>query len=204
MKGLLGKKIGMVNFFDEGGDSIAATVIEGGPCTVIQVKTVEKDGYQAVQLGYLERKEKNTNKPLLGHFGKAKIAPQRVLREFRDFESDVKEGDQVGVELFEKGERVKITGLSKGRGFAGVVKRHGFGGGPKTHGQSDRHRAPGSIGQSSYPKRVFKGLKMAGRMGHKRITIQNLEILKIVPESNYLLVKGGIPGARNTIVEIRK
>ncbi|MBN2029829.1 50S ribosomal protein L3 [bacterium] len=204
MKGLLGKKIGMINFFDESGNSIAATVIEGGPCTVVQVKTVEKDGYQAVQLGYIERKEKNTSKPLLGHFGRAKVIPQRVLREFRDFENEVKEGDQIGVELFEKGERVKITGLSKGRGFAGVVKRHGFRGGPKTHGQSDRHRAPGSIGQSSYPKRVFKGLKMAGRMGHKRVTIENLEILKIVPERNYLLVKGGVPGARNSIVEIRK
>lgn len=204
MKGLLGKKIGMINFFDKAGDSFAATVIEAGPCMVVQIKTEERDGYQAVQLGYLERKEKNTSKPLLGHYGKSKVAPQRILKEFKNFEGDIKEGDQVGVDIFQQGEKVKITGLSKGRGFAGVVKRHGFAGGPKTHGQSNRHRAPGSIGQSSYPKRVYKGLKMAGRMGHKRVTIGNLEILKVIPERNYLLIKGGIPGARNTIVEIRK
>ena len=204
MKGLLGKKIGMINFFDGRGNAIAATVVEAGPCPVVQIKTMEENGYHAVQLGYLERKVKNTNKPLLGHYGKVKTAPQRILKEFRDFEGDVKLGDQVRVDIFHEGERVKITGLSKGRGFAGVVKRHKFSGGPKTHGQSDRHRAPGSIGSSSFPKRVFKGLRMAGRMGHKRITIRNLEILKVIPDRNYLLVKGGVPGARNTILEIRK
>ncbi len=204
MKGILGKKIGMINFFDGRGNAIAATVVEAGPCPVIQIKTVEENGYHAVQLGYLERKVKKTNKPLLGHYRKVKMVPQRILKEFRDFEGDVKLGDQVRVDIFYEGERVKITGLSKGRGFAGVVKRHKFSGGPKTHGQSDRHRAPGSIGSSSFPKRVFKGLRMAGRMGHKKVSVQNLEILKVIPDRNYLLVRGGVPGARNTILEIRK
>lgn len=203
MKGLLGKKVGMTRFFDETGRTVAATLIEAGPCTVVQVKTEERDGYSAVQLGYLEQKEKQITKPLLGHFKKGNVKPHRALKEFRNFEGSVKEGDQIRVDIFSEGERVKVAGHSKGRGFAGVVKRYGFGGGPKTHGQSDRHRAPGSIGQSATPKRVFKGLKMAGRMGNKRTTIRNLRVLKVFPDRNLLLVKGGVPGARNSIVEIR-
>ena len=203
MKGLLGRKVGMTRFFDESGDTVGATVIEAGPCTVVQVKTVERDGYRAVQLGYCEQKGKRVTKPLLGHFKKAEAAPHRVLKEFRDFDGSVKEGDQVRVDVFSEGERVNVTGLSKGRGFAGVVKRHGFRGGPKTHGQSDRHRAPGSIGQSAYPKRVFRGLKMAGRMGNRRATIRNLRVLKVIPDRNLLVVEGGVPGARNGFVEIR-
>jgi len=204
MKGLLGKKIGMTRFFDEKGNSITATLIEAGPCTVVQIKNVERDGYNAVQLGYQEQKEKNVTKPRLGHFRKRNVTPHRILREFRDFEGDVKEGDKILVEIFSKGERVTITGLSKGHGFAGVVKRHKFSGGPKTHGQSDRLRAPGSLGQSAYPKRVFKGLRMAGRMGNERVSIHNLEVLKVIPERHMLLVKGSVPGARNSILEIKR
>lgn len=204
MQGLLGKKIGMTRFFDETGSSVPATLIEAGPCTVVQVKTEEQDGYNAVQLGYEEQKEKRTNKPLSGHYRRANVVPHRILKEFRDFEGDIKEGDQIRVDIFSSGEWVKVTGLSKGRGFAGVVKRYGFRGGPKTHGQSDRHRAPGSIGQSAYPKRVFRGMKMAGRMGHRRTTIRNLKVLKVIPDRNLLLVEGGIPGARNSVVEIRQ
>ncbi len=203
MKGLLGKKIGMTRFFNEDGSSVAATLVEAGPCTVVQVKTKKRDGYNAVQLGY-QQKEKRVTKPLMGHFKKVNVAPHRILKEFRDFDGKVKEGDQIGVDIFAVGEHVKITGFSKGRGFAGVVKRYGFAGGPKTHGQSNRHRAPGSIGQASSPKRVFKGLKMGGRMGNQRTTIQNLRILKVFTDRNLLLIEGGIPGARNSIVEIRR
>jgi large subunit ribosomal protein L3 len=203
MKGLLGKKIGMTRFFDGTGSSVPATLIEAGPCTVVQVKTKKQDGYDAVQLGYIEKKEKRLNKPLLGHFKKANVAPVRILREFRDFKGEVKAGDKVLVDIFTEGDEVKISGFSKGRGFAGVVKRHGFKGGPASHGQSDRLRAPGSIGQSAYPKRVFKGMKMGGRMGNERVSICNLEVLKVIPDRNLLLVKGGIPGARNGVVEIR-
>ncbi len=203
MTGLLGKKIGMTRFFDETGGSVPATLIEAGPCTVVQIKTEKRDGYNAVQLGFIEKKEKRLNKPQLGHFKRINIAPQRILREFRDFDAEVKEGDQIRVDVFSVGDEVKISGLSKGRGFAGVVKRHNFGGGPKSHGQSDRLRAPGSIGQSAYPKRVFKGMKMGGRMGNERNSIRNLKVLKVVPDRNLILVKGGVPGARNSIVEIR-
>ena len=203
MTGLLGKKIGMTRFFDETGGSVPATLIEAGPCTIVQIKTEKRDGYNAVQLGFIEKKEKRLNKPQLGHFKRINVAPQRILREFRDFDTEVKEGDQIRVDVFSVGDEVKISGLSKGRGFAGVVKRHNFGGGPKSHGQSDRHRAPGSIGQSAYPKRVFKGMKMGGRMGNERNSIRNLKVLKVVPDRNLILVKGGVPGARNSIVEIR-
>ncbi len=202
MKGILGKKIGMTRIFDESGDTISATLIEAGPCVVVQIKTDEKDGYSAVQLGYAEQKEERLTKPVLGHFKRANVKPHRILKEFRDMEGEYKEGDEIRSDIFSPGERVNVAGLSKGRGFAGVVKRHGFRGGPKTHGQSNRHRAPGSIGQSSYPKRVFKGLKMAGRMGHKRTTIRNLEVVKVLPDRNLILLKGGVPGARNSIVEI--
>ena len=203
MIGLLGKKVGMTRYFDGAGNSVPATLIEAGPCTVVQIKTKKQDGYDAVQLGYIEKKEKGLNKPLLGHFKKANVTPTRILREFRDFQGEVKVGDRVLVDIFNEGDEVKISGFSKGRGFAGVVKRHGFSGGPKSHGQSDRLRAPGSIGQSAYPKRVFKGMKMGGRMGNERISIRNLEVLKVIPDRNLLLVKGGIPGARNSVVEIR-
>jgi large subunit ribosomal protein L3 len=203
MNGLLGKKIGMTRLFDESGVSFAATVIEVGPCIVVQLKTIDKDGYDAVQLGYLEKREKRTTKPLLGHFNKVKSVPFRILKEFRDFQVKVKEGDQVKVDqIFSVGDRVHVSGLSKGKGFAGVVKRHGFSGGPKSHGQSDRARAPGSIGQSAYPKRVFKGMKMGGRMGNSKVTISNLKILKVIPEQNLLVIKGSIPGARNSILQI--
>jgi len=202
MRGLLGRKIGMTRYFDESGNSIPATLIEAGPCTVVQIKNIDKDGYNAVQLGFLKQKEKRVTKPLLGHFRRANAVPHRILREFRDFDLDIKVGEQIGVDLFSEGDIVNITGYSKGRGFAGVVKRHGFKGGVKSHGQSDRHRAPGSIGQSANPKRVFKGLRMAGRMGNERVTIKNLEILKIFKDKNLILVKGAVPGHRNSIVEI--
>ena len=204
MNGLLGKKVGMTRFFDQSGNPVPATVIEAGPCKVVQVKTDEKDGYQAVQLGFLECKEKASNKPLIGHFKRVKAAPHKVLKEFRGEYAEAKEGDTITVEMFNEGEMVKVTGLSKGRGFAGVMKRHGFSGGPKSHGQSDRQRAPGSIGQSAYPKRVFKGLKMAGQMGQERKTVLNLEVLKIIPEQNLLLLKGSVPGARNAILKIQR
>jgi large subunit ribosomal protein L3 len=203
MTGILGKKIGMTRFFDTLGNSVSATLIEAGPCTVVQIKTKKRDGYDAVQLGFNKKKEKGLNKPQAGHFKRINCAPHSILHEFRDFDTKVKEGDQVRVDVFSEGDKVKISGFSKGRGFAGVVRRHGFSGGPKTHGQSDRLRAPGSIGQSAYPKRVFKGMRMGGRMGNERISIRNLKILKIVPDRNLILVKGGIPGARNSIVEIR-
>jgi large subunit ribosomal protein L3 len=204
MRGLLGKKIGMTRIFDQTGTPKMATVIEAGPCLVVQVKTKDKDGYNAVQLGFAAKKESRMTKALLGHFKKANVAPQRVLREFRDFEGEVKAGDQIGVGLFQEGERVSVSGLSKGHGFMGVVKRHKFSGGPKSHGQSDRVRAPGSIGSSSFPKRVFKGLRMGGHMGYDRVTIRNMEIIKIIPDRNLILVKGGVPGARNTILEIHR
>ncbi|MBN2202250.1 50S ribosomal protein L3 [bacterium] len=204
MQGLLGKKIGMLRYFDEAGSPKVATVIEAGPCTVVQVKTRQRDGYDAVQLGFMEAREKRTTRPMQGHFKKANTAPLRVLKEFRDFKGAIKTGDQVKVDIFEVGECVNVTGVSKGRGFMGVVKRHKFSGGPKSHGQSDRLRAPGSIGSSSYPKRVFKGLRMAGRMGGERKTLRNLQVLKVVPDRNLLLVRGGVPGARNTILEICK
>ena len=202
MLGILGKKIGMTRFFDEQGSPVIATVIEAGPCKVIQVKNESSDGYNSVQLGFIEQQEKRVNKPLLGHFKKSESAPYRFLREIRNFEGEVKAGDLIQVDQFSEGDVVKVTGRSKGKGFAGVVKRHGFSGGPKSHGQSDRHRAPGSIGQSAYPKRVFKGLRMGGRLGNERVTIQNLTIVKIVPEKNLIYVHGAVPGSRNSLVEI--
>lgn len=202
MKGILGKKIGMTKFFNDAGVAVPVTLVEAGPCLVVQVKTEDKDGYSAVQLAFMEQKEKRVTKPMLGHFKRVNLPPHRILKEFRDYDGELKEGDQVRVDMFTPGERVNVAGLSKGRGFAGVVKMYGFAGGPKSHGQSDRLRSPGSIGQSAYPKRVFKGIKMAGRMGHKRTTIRNLEVVKILPDKNLLLIKGSIPGARNSFVEI--
>ncbi len=204
MKAILGKKLGMTRYFDQNGNHVPATLIEAGPCKVVQIKNMDKDGYNAVQVGYQEQMEKRVTKPLLKHFEKANVKPQKILKEFRDFEGEVKVGDDISVNLFSEGELVKVTGISKGRGFAGVVKRYNFGGGPKTHGQSDRHRTPGSIGQSAWPKRVMKGLRMAGQMGNENVTIRNLEILKVIPEKNQILVKGSVPGARNGIVEIKR
>lgn len=204
--GILGKKIGMTSYFTEKGEQIPVTVIEAGPCPVVQVKTIETDGYSSVQLGYCEKSPKSVNKPLMGHFNRAGILPTRFLKEFRDFSMEVKTGDVIKVtDLFQVGDKVKISGTSKGRGFQGVVKRHHFGGiGMTSHGQSDRVRAPGSIGSSSFPSRVFKGMRMAGRMGGKRVTIRNLKIVDILPEENLILVKGGVPGPVNGILEIVK
>ncbi len=203
MRGILGKKLGMTRFFDEQGGSTSATVIEAGPCTVIQVKTDETDGYAAVQLGFIDQKEKHVTKPRMGHFKKADVSPKRVQREFRDYSAEVKAGDAVNVDMFTIGDRLRISGISKGKGFAGVMKRHGFAGGQASHGQSDRQRAPGSIGQSAWPKRVFKGIRMGGRMGTDRITVRNVRVLKIIPERNLIVVQGAVPGSRNSIVEIR-
>ena len=196
----------MTSVFSADGKNLPCTVIEAGPCVVTQIKTVETDGYAAVQLGFQEKTEKHTNKPEAGHFKKAGVAPQRHLVEFKDFEQDLKVGDKLTVDmLFEADTFVDVVGTSKGKGFQGVVKRHGFGGvGQSTHGQHNRLRAPGSVGASSFPSRVFKGMRMAGRMGGDRVTVQNLQILKVIPEHNLLLLKGSVPGAKNSIVYINK
>lgn len=206
MLGLIGKKVGMTRLFDASGNMVPVTVIEAGPCYVAQVKTLDKDGYNAVQLAFGERRAKRATKPLLGHCEKAGIKPPRLLREFRDFAllDKVKPGDVLKVDLFSEGDVVSVTGVSKGRGFAGVVKRHHFGGGPKSHGQSDRHRAPGSIGSSSFPSRSFKGLRMAGRMGGDKVTVRNLRVVKVDADKNLIAVKGAVPGAPNGFVIIRK
>ena len=206
MTGLLGKKIGMTSIFDDSGQVIPCTVIEAGPCFVTQVKTKERDGYEAVQLGFEEKKERLVTKPLKGHFAKANSKPMRIVREFRaNGVSDIQPGQQIKVEnVFAKGDLVSVVGTSKGRGFQGVVKRHHFGGGSRTHGQSDRERAPGSIGSSSFPSRVLKGMRMAGRMGGTRVTVRNLRVVGVIPDSNLLLVKGSVPGAVNGYVEIHK
>jgi len=205
MPGLLGKKIGMTSVFSAEGKNIPCTVIEVGPCVVTQVKNVEKDGYEAVQLGYEEAKEKNTSAPMKGHFQKAGTTPKRHLAEFTGFEQELNLGDTVTVDLFAETTYVDVIGVSKGRGFQGVVKRHGFGGvGQATHGQDDRLRKPGSIGACSYPAKVFKGLRMGGQMGNKRVTTQNLQVIKIIPEHNLLLIKGSVPGYNGSIVSVLK
>lgn len=204
MPGLIGKKIGMTSVFSAEGKNIPCTVIEVGPCVVTQVKTTETDGYEAVQLGFMEKKEKHTSKPLSGHFKKAGVAPQRHLAEFKGFK-DTKLGDVLDVTLFEDTLFVDVIGTSKGKGFQGVVKRHGFGGvGQATLGQHNRLRAPGSIGACSYPAKVFKGTRMAGQMGNERVTVQNLEIIKVIAEHNLLLIKGSIPGSKGSIVLVEK
>lgn len=196
----------MTSYFTEKGEQIPVTVIEAGPCPVVKVNTLERDGYESVQIGFGTRSPKRLNKPELGHFKKAGVEPTRFLREFRVLDTSLKPGDVLKVgDLFKKGDKVKISGTSKGRGFQGVVKRHHFGGvGMTTHGQSDRVRAPGSIGSSSFPSRVFKGMRMAGRMGGKRVTIRNLEVVEVIPEENLMLVKGGVPGPINGLLEIVK
>lgn len=207
MSGMLGRKIGMTQVFDQAGNSIPCTIIQAEPNVVVQVKMAEgKDGYDAVQLGFGARKPKHTTKALLGHFVKAGIPPLRVLREFRDFVLDVKPGDEVRLEqLFAEGELIDVVGVSKGRGFQGVVKRHGFGGvGSRTHGQHNRERAPGSIGASSFPSHVFKGRRMAGRMGNKRVKVKNLRVVRLFPEHHLILVQGAVPGPVNGIVELYK
>ena len=205
MSGLIGKKIGMTNIFAEDGKILPCTVVQAGPCTVTQVRTKNHDGYDALQLGFNEKSEKSTNKPELGHYKKSAATPMKKLVEFKGFENDYKLGDKITVEHFNVGEYVDVTGTSKGKGFQGVVKRHGFAGvGQATHGQHNRLRAPGSIGAASYPARVFKGMRMAGQMGNKKVTVQNLQVLKVVPEKNLLLLKGCVPGHKNSIILIRK
>lgn len=207
MSGLIGKKIGMTSIYDASGKIVPCTVLEAGPCVVTQVKTVEKDGYSAIQLGYDEKKEKNTTKPLKGHFAKAGTTPKKIVREFTRFEEGSKKsfGEVLDVTVFEEGEFVDISGISKGKGFQGVVKRHGFGGvGDATHGQHNRLRAPGSMGASSYPSRVFKGMRMAGQMGGAKVKITNIQILKVVKEKNLLVVKGSVPGANGSYLKIER
>lgn len=205
MSGLIGKKIGMTSIFDENGKNIPCTVIEAGPCVVTQVRTKEVDGYEAFQLGFDDKAEKQATKAALGHFKKAGSTAKKKVVEFQDFETEYKLGDLITVDLFNEGEFVDVQGVSKGKGFQGVVKRHGFGGvGQATHGQHNRLRAPGSVGASSYPSRVFKGMRMAGRTGGDNVTIQNLRVLKVVAEKNLLVIKGCVPGHKNSYVIIQK
>ena len=207
MSGIIGKKVGMTSIFDAKGKNLPCTVIEAGPCYVTQIKTKEVDGYEAIQLAYDDKKDKHTTMSLKGHFAKAGVTPKRKVVEFTRFEigHQKKFGDVVSVDVFEEGEFVDVVGISKGKGFQGVVRRHGFAGvGGKTHGQHNRLRAPGSVGASSWPSRVFKGIRMAGQMGDKRVKILNLEIVKIVKDKNILLVKGAIPGANGSYVIIER
>ena len=223
MPGLLGKKIGMTSVFSADGKNVPCTVIEAGPCVVTQIKSVEKDGYAAVQVGFQDKKEKHTTKPLMGHFKKAGVTPKRHLAEFKDFSQELNLGDTITVELFNDSAYVDVIGTSKGKGFQGVVKRHGFigtskgkgfqgvvkrhgfgGVGQTTHGQHNRARKPGSIGACSYPAKVFKGMRMGGQMGGDRVTTHNLQVLKVIPEHNLLLIKGSVPGYKGSIVIIEK
>lgn len=203
MKELIGAKLGMTRIFQEDGEVVPVTVLEMGPNVVVDIRTVEKNGYAAAQVGFGVRREALFTKPELGHFKKAGVTPARTLAEI-SFEGEIKVGDTLEADLFKEGEKVDVTGTSKGLGFQGVVRRHGFRGGPKTHGQSDRLRAPGSIGQASYPSRVFKGLKMGGRMGGEKISAIGLRVVRVVAEKNLILVKGSVPGKKGTIVKIRK
>ena len=205
MSGLIGKKVGMTSIFDENGKNIPCTIIEAGPCVVTQVRTKEVDGYDALQLGFDDKAEKRATKAELGHFKKAGTSVKKKVVEFQGFEDNYKLGDTITVDFFTEGEFVDITGVSKGKGFQGVVRRHGFGGvGQTTHGQHNRLRAPGSVGASSYPSRVFKGMRMAGRMGAEKVTVQNLKVLKVVAEKNLLILKGCVPGHKNAYVTIHK
>ncbi|MDZ7334668.1 MAG: 50S ribosomal protein L3 [candidate division KSB1 bacterium] len=206
MSSLIGKKIGMTRYFDDSGQNVVVTVLEAGPCYVTDLRTREKHGYDAVQLGFEPVREKLITRPLMGHFKRANVRPLRILKEFRNFDgmNNLKLGDELRVSLFSVGDLVSVTGISKGKGFMGAVKRHHFRGGPKTHGQSDRHRAPGSLGQSSYPSRVYKGLRMAGRMGNEQVTVRNLKVIKVDVEKNLLMVKGAVPGRNQNFVFIKK
>jgi len=205
MSGLIGKKIGMTSIFDENGKNIPCTVIEAGPCVVTQVRTNEVDGYEALQLGFDDKAEKQATKAATGHFKKAGTTAKKKVVEFQEFATEYKLGDVLTVDVFAEGEFVDVQGVSKGKGFQGVVKRHGFGGvGQATHGQHNRLRAPGSVGASSYPSRVFKGMRMAGRMGGDNVTVQNLRVLKVLADKNLILVKGCVPGCKNSYVIIQK
>mgnify|MGYP002578007681 CR=1 FL=1 len=205
MPGLIGKKIGMTSVFSADGKNVPCTVIEVGPCVVTQVKTTDKDGYNALQLGFEEQKEKHLTQPELGHFKKAGVTPKRHLAEFKGFDGEYKLGDTLTVDMFTEADFVDIVGVSKGKGHQGVVKRHGFGGvGQSTHGQHNRLRAPGSVGACSYPAKVFKGMRMAGQMGNQRVTVQNLQVLKVIAEHNLMMIKGSIPGSKGSIVLIEK
>jgi large subunit ribosomal protein L3 len=205
MKGIIGKKIGMTSIFGQDGKQIACTIIEAGPCVVTQVKTPEVDGYSAVQLALGDKKEKHSTKSEINHYAKAQTAPKRFVKEFRDYSLEAALGATITLDMFAEGDMVEVVGTTKGKGFQGVVKRHGFSGvGEATHGQHDRSRAPGSIGGSSYPARVFKGMRMAGRMGTDRVKTKGLTVLKLFPEKNYVLVSGSVPGNNGSIVLIQK
>ena len=204
MSGLIGKKIGMTSVYSAEGKNIPCTVIEAGPCVVTQIRTVEKDSYEAVQIAYDDKSEKHTTGSLLGHFKKAGTTPKRKMAEFKDM-PEVNLGDTLTVDMFSEEDWVDVTGISKGKGFQGVVKRHGFGGvGGQTHGQHNRARKPGSIGACSYPAKVFKGMRMGGQLGGDRVTVQNLQVLKVLPDHNLLLIKGSVPGCKGSIVIIEK
>jgi large subunit ribosomal protein L3 len=205
VKAILGKKVGMTQIFNESGEAVPVTVIEAGPCYVTQVKTEERDGYRAVQLGFEELKPKKLSQGERGHLKRSDSPPLRYLREFRlRKDESLEEGERVLVDVFEAGDRVDVVGISKGRGFAGGVKRYGFAGGPKTHGQSDRHRAPGSIGGTTHTSRVWKGQRMPGRMGNARVSVQNLRVEMVDPERNLLAVRGSVPGAKGGLVEVKR
>ena len=205
MSGLIGKKIGMTSIFDEKGKNIPCTILELGPCIVSQIKTKEKDGYKSYQLSYDDKSEKQSVKSEKGHFKKTNTVPKKKILEFKGFEEDLKLGDSLTVNHFIEGEYVDVSGISKGKGFQGVVKRHGFAGvGQSTHGQHNRLRAPGSIGAASYPARVFKGMKMAGQTGNKKVKIQNLKVLKVIPEKNLIVIKGAVPGHKNSYIIVEK
>ncbi|MCO5280869.1 MAG: 50S ribosomal protein L3 [Chitinophagales bacterium] len=202
MKGIIGKKVGMTSVFDNG-KHLAVTVVQAGPCVITQVKTEETDGYNAVQLAFDEKKEKNTTKPLVGHFKKANTTPKRKVVEIRDFDLGGNLGDVLNADVFSVGEKISVVGISKGKGFQGVVKRHGFSGvGMGSHGQHDRQRAPGSVGASSDPSRVLKGLRMAGRMGGERVKVANLKVVQVLADKNIILVKGAVPGHNGSYVVI--
>lgn len=204
MKGIIGKKIGMTSVFDPNGRQVACTIIEAGPCVVTQKKTVDTDGYNALQIAYGEAKEKNTPKALLNHFAKANTTPKAIVKEIRNCSVEKEVGEEITCDIFADGEKVSVIGTSKGKGFQGVVKRHGFAGvGEASHGQHDRQRAPGSIGGSSYPSRVFKGMRMAGRMGGDQVKVKALKVMKVFPEQNYILVAGSVPGHNGSIVLIQ-
>lgn len=204
MKGIIGKKIGMTSVFDPNGRQVACTIIEAGPCVVTQKKTVDTDGYNALQIAFGEAKEKNTPKALLNHFAKANTTPKAIVKEIRNCSVEKEVGEEITCDIFADGEKVSVIGTSKGKGFQGVVKRHGFAGvGEASHGQHDRQRAPGSIGGSSYPSRVFKGMRMAGRMGGDQVKVKALKVMKVFPEQNYILVAGSVPGHNGSIVLIQ-